>query len=167
MQTWTIDEMLSHSPCEDYPRERLEELWAGRERLSVLDILELDIPAEDRVWAALRAGDHVAPAVERIVTRAVSNHCLSCGIPEVESWARGWLNGEQESIAAAVRAAGKADAWAAALAVVAAVRAAGSAVLAAGSAVLAARMAAGSAGSEREQQIADILAVLTEVGGIR
>ena len=162
MQTWTIDELLSHSPCEDYPRARLEEMWAGRERLSVLDILELDIPAEDRVWAALQAGDHVAPAVERIVTRAVTNHCLSCGIHEVESWARDWLNGEQESIAAAVRAAVKTEALAAGLAVLAAARAAGSAVLAAGSAVLAARMAAGSAGAEREQQVADIRAVLTE-----
>lgn len=105
MQTWTVDEMLAHHPCATYDRARLTNLWAGRERLSVLDILDLDIPAADRVWAALQAGPHVAPAVERIVTRAVSTHALHCGVPEVEAWAARWLSGEDRTAAAAAAAA--------------------------------------------------------------
>jgi hypothetical protein len=117
MQTWTVSEMLENKPCEDYPRERLVELWAGRERLSVLDILDLDIPAADRVWAALQAGPHVPVAVEAIVRRAVEAHALHCGIAEVEAWAARWLSGEDRSEAAAwaaraVLAAGAAaEAW--------------------------------------------------------
>jgi hypothetical protein len=87
MQTWTIDEMLLHRPCPDYPRERLVELWAGRERLGVIDILNLDIPAADRVWAALQAGDHVGPAVDRIVRRAVERASLTHDAPEYRRWA--------------------------------------------------------------------------------
>ena len=98
MKTWTIDEMLANGLCGDYPRERLEELWAGREKLSVLEILDLDIPAKDRIWAALQAGDHVAAAVERIITRAVTNHCLSCGVPQAEAGARAWLQGDRSAM---------------------------------------------------------------------
>ena len=164
MKTWTIDEMMSHSPCPDYPRERLEELWAGRERLSVIDILDLEIPADDRVWAVLQAGEHVQTAIERIVVRAVADHCLSCGIPKVESWAHDWLldhkyarneKDARSAMAAARDALGAARVaaltsgvpWGSgdseAVAAVAAVEAAGDAVLAAESAAeAAARMAA-------------------------
>jgi hypothetical protein len=69
MKTWTVDEMLAHKPCLPYDQARLEELWAGRERLSVLDILDLDIPPKDRVWAALQAGDHVEPVKTSILKR--------------------------------------------------------------------------------------------------
>jgi hypothetical protein len=178
MQTWTVDEMLSHQPCEDYPRERLVELWAGRERLSVLDILDLDIPAADRVWAALQAGPHVPVAVEAIVRRAVEAHALHCGVAAVESWAARWLSGEDRPAAAAeaaraaavwgaagaaVRAAGApaaAAALAAALATRAAVEATGAAAWAARTGALATR-AAGIA--ECGRQIEDIRAAVHQL----
>lgn len=97
MQTWTVDEMLAHGPCEEYLDGRLEHLWDGRERLSVLDILELPIPKSDRVWASLQAGEHVRPVVERIVRRAVEAHAAHCGVVEIEAWAAKWLSGEDRS----------------------------------------------------------------------
>ena len=46
---------MAWEPCEDnYPRERVEELFAGREALSAMEFLELDIPCEDILWAVLR-----------------------------------------------------------------------------------------------------------------
>ena len=93
MKTWTIDEMMAMRPCKQYPRERLGQLWAGRARLSVLDIAALDIPAADRVWALLEDGPHIAPAVELIIARAVKTHALHCGVPAVERWAARWLSG--------------------------------------------------------------------------
>ena len=50
----TVDQVMSWPPCEDYTRERVEELFAGREAMTALEILELDIPCEDILWAVLR-----------------------------------------------------------------------------------------------------------------
>ena len=50
----TVDQVMSWLPCEDYTRERVEELFAGREALSAMEILELDIPVGDKLWAVLR-----------------------------------------------------------------------------------------------------------------
>jgi hypothetical protein len=93
MKTWTIDEMLEHRPCALYDRRQLVKLWDGRYRLSVLDVLALDIPVVARVWAALQDGGHVKPAIERIVYRAVSDLAL----PEIEPWATKWLSGEDRT----------------------------------------------------------------------
>ena len=49
--------------------------------------------------------DHTQPSVERIVTRAVTNHALHCGIPVVEAWAKKWLSGEDRMYNAALHAA--------------------------------------------------------------
>ena len=57
----TVDQVMAWEPCEDnYPRERVEELFAGREALSAMEFLELDIPAKDILWAALR--EELVPA---------------------------------------------------------------------------------------------------------
>lgn len=37
----------------------------------------------------------------RTADRAVRNHCLTCGIPEVETWATKWLSGENRKEKAA------------------------------------------------------------------
>jgi hypothetical protein len=47
-----IDTVMSWDPC--YEQERIKELFAGRDFLSVEDILALDIPPEDRFWALAR-----------------------------------------------------------------------------------------------------------------
>ena len=54
MTTVTIDDILSWAPCDDYDRARVEELMGDRKRISALEILELDIPIDHRLWAVLR-----------------------------------------------------------------------------------------------------------------
>jgi hypothetical protein len=53
-RTVTVEDVLAWEPCDDYTHERLLELAAGRERMSVLEILDLDIPPDDRLWVVLR-----------------------------------------------------------------------------------------------------------------
>jgi len=54
MRKVTVDDIMAHYPCDEYPRERVEELWSGKESLTLTEILDLDIPAEDRIWAVTR-----------------------------------------------------------------------------------------------------------------
>jgi len=51
VKTVTLKDVMNWNPC--YIEERIKELFAGRETLSAIEILDLDIPAEDRVWALL------------------------------------------------------------------------------------------------------------------
>lgn len=51
----TVQDVMSWNPCQpDYPESRVVELWAGRERLTAREILGLDVPSSDRLWAVLR-----------------------------------------------------------------------------------------------------------------
>jgi hypothetical protein len=52
MLTVTMDQVLSWEPC--YSREQIGTLFAGRERITALDVLSMDIPVEDHLWAVLR-----------------------------------------------------------------------------------------------------------------
>jgi hypothetical protein len=62
------------------------------------------------LWALEGAGYPIPwDVVDGIVDRAVREHALRCGIPEIERWARRWLSGDDRSDAAAAWAA-----WAAA-----------------------------------------------------
>jgi len=137
MKTWTIDEMLAERPCPDYDRERITELWAERERLSLAEILDLDITVVDRLWVSYLSGaitpEQERRRTDRIVTRAVTMHALHCGIVAVESWAARWLSGADRSASAAQSAAQ--SEWA---------------------------QSAWAAAAEREQQLADLRAVLRE-----
>jgi hypothetical protein len=54
VRTVTVDEVMAWGPCDSYPRERVEELWAGRRGLTALEILDLKVPGKDRLWAVLR-----------------------------------------------------------------------------------------------------------------
>jgi len=47
----TVDTMMSYGPCWIYPRDRVLELWAGRSAITAQQIADLDIPAQDRIWA--------------------------------------------------------------------------------------------------------------------
>ena len=47
----TVDNIMRAEPCEEYTRERVEKLWAGREYLELEEILALGIPNEDIMWA--------------------------------------------------------------------------------------------------------------------
>jgi hypothetical protein len=44
---------MAAKQCEEYPRSRVEELWAGRETLTAEEIAALDIRVEDRLWAII------------------------------------------------------------------------------------------------------------------
>lgn len=94
-------------PCNQYPESRVRELWGGRESLTPLEILDLPIPAADRVWVMCQPG--VLPkemreaAVSRIVTRAVRNYALPH--PATSAWAEKWLSGGDRTIEAAAEAA--------------------------------------------------------------
>jgi hypothetical protein len=76
----TVREMMRLEPCEEYTLSRVRELWGGRERCTATDILRMDIPAKDRLWAVLREeflsekllqvaacdfAEHVLPLYER------------------------------------------------------------------------------------------------------
>ena len=183
MKTWSIDEMLDEDPCDKYhDRDLLERLWAGRERLSILDVLRLSIPADDRLWVATRPGALDASVqsrwIEGIVTRAINRALEVCDVPEFAAWASRWLDGTDRSAEtawesyaaarAALELAGAAEAamWAAR----AAARAAEAGWAAAGAAARAAMWAAtwaaevaeAAEAAEREQQVADLVTILEE-----
>ena len=44
----TIADVLSWKPCSDYTEDNLKELFAGRESMDVLEILDVNIPVSDR-----------------------------------------------------------------------------------------------------------------------
>ena len=50
----TVKDIMGKNPCREYSEERVTKLWNGRESLTLVDILDLDIPADDRIWAVSR-----------------------------------------------------------------------------------------------------------------
>jgi len=54
MREVTVDDVMAKKPCNEYPREQVEALWGSRESLTLTEVLDLDIPAKDRVWAVTR-----------------------------------------------------------------------------------------------------------------
>jgi len=97
MKTWTVDEMMAEEPCSEYTREVIEHLWKGRERLSLVEILNLDIPSADKMWVVFRQGaltkEQTINILNKIVTRAVIDHALHCEIKKVEKLAKRWMSG--------------------------------------------------------------------------
>ena len=95
MHVITVDELISWWPCPDNPRERIEQLFG--DGLTPLQALDLDIPAKDLLWGAYsylarHDRDGFRSCLLASVDRAVRAHCLGCGAPEVEGWARRWLD---------------------------------------------------------------------------
>lgn len=103
MRTVTVDKVMSWVPCREYTRNRITKLFAGREALSALNVLELDIPASDKLWAVLREEMLSAEALYEFACR-VAEHALMKARkegrePDLRSWAaiaakRKWLRGE-------------------------------------------------------------------------
>ena len=103
MLTCTIDEVLLWEPCEEYDRERIIDLFAGRETITALDILDLGISDEDKLWAVLRPELIPAPTLHELACRfaeaALSKERSAGREPDPRSWAaieakRAWLRGE-------------------------------------------------------------------------
>jgi hypothetical protein len=177
MRTLTVAEIMALNPCGAYPEDRVRELWRDRDALTLVEILCLDIPPEDRIWVLTRYGvlpdDVLRRFAHMTADRAVRNHCLTCGVAAVETWARGWLDGTDRTSAAAYAA--RAAAYAAYAAAYVAARAAAyaAAYVAARAAARAAADAAADAAAygaaraaayaaERQAQIADLLALLED-----
>ena len=45
---------MSWNPCEDFPKGRVADLFAGRERVSVKDVFDVDMRQDEQLWAVLR-----------------------------------------------------------------------------------------------------------------
>ena len=158
MAVITLEQVRAWNPCSDYTDERLEELAAGRESITIAEALDLPISASHRVWLLTNQGvlpDTVRREwVEAVVSRAVRAHALTCGIAEVEDWAARWFAGDPAARTRAAWAAEAAEAlaWAADVWDVAAKEAARAG----------ARPLAWNAAweVERERQIADLRAIL-------
>ena len=170
---------------ERYSNANLKRLFRGRKSLTPLEVSRLrSVSAEDRIWVLLRPevlGERFMPVVNAIADRAVRRHCLKCGIPAVEQWAKVWLSGEDRSYAATASAAWAASAasaaWAASAARAAraaraawaaeaaleAADAADAADAAAAAAVAAAALDAATLATERRAQLAAIRKALAEV----
>jgi hypothetical protein len=167
MNIVTLDQIIAFRPCRDYTDNKnalLLRLAGGATEWPLIDILQRnDIPADDRVWIATRHGvltdTQYTAWLDVVVTRAVRNHALGTVI---DGWARDWLSGEDRSAASAVAASARAEAEAAAWEVAWAAKAVAVAWAAkAAWAAWAVAWAAGAArAAEREQQVADLIAVL-------
>jgi hypothetical protein len=53
MRRVTVNDIMSARPCDAYPRERIESLFAGRKWITAHGIAEFKIPIHDRLWAVL------------------------------------------------------------------------------------------------------------------
>ena len=60
METWTVDQIMALEPCEGrYPRSRVEQLFAGKDTVTNLDILEHpDVSNADKIWMCCRFNQH-------------------------------------------------------------------------------------------------------------
>jgi hypothetical protein len=164
MKSWTVAQMLAEKPCGRYDKARIARLWGKRKSRTLVEILrDRRIPPADRMWPVWRKGAltkaQAKTVLDRIVTRAVTNHALRCGVPAVEAWAHGWLDGTDRS-----RTNAYAAAYAAAYADYAAYAAAAAACADYDAAYAAAAAANAAAADDVEHrlQIADVLAVIEE-----
>ena len=108
MNKLTPQQIMDLKPCPDYTLERVKELFADAESLTHLEILDMDVPHEDLAW--LFCQPNVLGKSERdrwfemIITRAITNHALKCGIAKVEKWAVGWLDNTDRTYTSARKA---------------------------------------------------------------
>lgn len=158
MKRLSVDDVMEMGPCRSYSERRVRELFGDSETLSLIEVLGLDIPAEDRLWVMFQNGVIEDDVLQRfanvIADRAVRNHALT--YEPTREWAEAWLSGEDRSKEAARAAIERAavEAWAA--------WAAWAAVVAAKWAVAAATDASDSAATERELQVEDLRRLLLE-----
>jgi len=56
MKTVTVDDIMAQRQCEDYPQERVEALFAGRDSMNAVEIAGLPIPFVDALWVITICG---------------------------------------------------------------------------------------------------------------
>ena len=79
----TLEEELSWGPCYEYDEDRIKKLIGERPGLTALDVLDLDIPREDKLWTILHEG--VLP--ERVF-REMACRFAEEALPIWEEWAK-------------------------------------------------------------------------------
>jgi len=93
---WTVADAVESDSC--YAKLHILELWAGRESLSVLEVLDLDIPVEDRMWAASRMiHGHPVGEIARILTLTRVIMAYALPYESTREWAKLWLSGEDRT----------------------------------------------------------------------
>ena len=123
MRKYTVEDVMAVNPCEnDYPRKRIEQLFAGQDYLTLDDLPKLDIPDEHKLWVLIRfvLDDRqrrlfAADRDERALLREMDNGFQ----PNPRSWkaidvARDFAEGKasREELMAAARDAQEAAEWA-------------------------------------------------------
>ena len=169
MPARSVDDVMRHDPCPDYPRERVEALFAPHGgRATLAEAMVLPIPARDRYWLATRPGLYLSDAQLRLVACGVAESALlrerAAGRePDARSWAAveaGRRHARGEIDDAALRSAWSAAAWSAAAA------AAWSAAAAAAWSAAAWSAAAAAAWSARATVWEEAIAIVARVAGI-
>jgi hypothetical protein len=93
----TFEQVMAWKPC--YSQERIEELFAGREVLTLEDIFNLDISVEHKLWVLLREELIPAPVLHEFACRVAEQALKWISDPDPRSVAaiaakRAWLRGE-------------------------------------------------------------------------
>ena len=116
MRSVTVDDVMSWEPCGPYTTERVTSLFAGRARVTALDVCAMDIPVKDILWAVLRKN-----MVEERVLHLFACWCAEQALiaereagrePDPASWVavevkRRWVDGaasDEELVAARIAA---------------------------------------------------------------
>jgi hypothetical protein len=118
----TVDDIMRLPPCSDYTRKQVEALWGNRTILTRSEILDLSIPAEDRVELVCRllskrtAIQAACDFVERVLhfwsTRYPADDRLAGTIRVARAYALGAASAEELRIArAAIKDAAMAVGW--------------------------------------------------------
>lgn len=93
MKTLTIQQVIEFKPC--YNQEKIKSLFNGRKSVTLIEILDSNVPKSDIVWLMTRPGImneiQIKNFCERTAMRAIKNYCLNIGIPIIEEWADTWL----------------------------------------------------------------------------
>ena len=54
MKTVDFKTLMGWNPCKDFPRGRIADLFAGRERVTIDDVFRVDMRQDEQLWVALR-----------------------------------------------------------------------------------------------------------------
>ena len=127
MISLTVSDIMEMEPCEEYDRERVEELWDGRDSLTPIEIADLPIPAVDRLWVLLRTKIIPERDLHELACVFAENALFDaefrCETVDPRSWyaisvKRRWIDGDATDLElyaarAAAWDAARAAAWAA------------------------------------------------------
>lgn len=97
MKTLTIDQIIELKPC--YTNDKVKELLKDKNDWSALDILTLDIPLKDKLWAILREDFIDAQLLHEFACRCAENALVLVNKPDPRSITaiaakRAWVRGE-------------------------------------------------------------------------